>query len=387
MIRLPVVIVGLTLVLTTACGGDPQPNNPPPLSCPTTRTAPLALAIGARANVPKANIPTVVQSLMTDVARAHQPVRLIRLDGAPEAVFNVDAPPFAGNDAADRKVTDEYLSKIGKAFADQIRAKAPQADVLGALTLAGRAAGSGGTVVLVDSGLQTTAPLRFGEDGLLTAEPSDVVKYLKEQKLIPDLARETVVLIGFGDTAPPQPALNTRLHNNVVAIWRAIAEAGGACVAEIPSVPATQAVVQSPEVAVVTTPTVAPPHACGSVDLGEANSVSFNPDTAEFRDREAAKQSLTALAGELNDPHKRVELVGSTASDGPIDGRTSKSLERAEAVKSVLIDLGVPADRVTTRGVGSAGADHIPDLDANNVLLPGPAARNRKVTANVTCQN
>ena len=38
----------------------------------------------------------------------------------------------------------------------------------------------------------------------------------------------TVVLVGVGDTAPPQLPLSIGQQDNVVAIWSAIAKAGGA---------------------------------------------------------------------------------------------------------------------------------------------------------------
>jgi outer membrane protein OmpA-like peptidoglycan-associated protein len=57
---------------------------------------------------------------------------------------------------------------------------------------------------------------------------------------------------------------------------------------------------------------------------------------------------------------------------------------RADAVKALLVDMGVPAERIDTRGVGTNHPDHVPDLTEDGVLLPGPAAQNRAVFVTAT---
>jgi OOP family OmpA-OmpF porin len=68
------------------------------------------------------------------------------------------------------------------------------------------------------------------------------------------------------------------------------------------------------------------------------------------------------------------------------DRRVARLGGRPLTAKSMLVDLGIAADRITTRGVGSDGPGHIPDVDAHGVLLPGPAARNRAVVVELSCE-
>jgi outer membrane protein OmpA-like peptidoglycan-associated protein len=57
---------------------------------------------------------------------------------------------------------------------------------------------------------------------------------------------------------------------------------------------------------------------------------------------------------------------------------------RAEAVKAVLVGGGAPPAALTTAGVGAEWPRHVPNLDANGVLLPALAAQNRMVLIELT---
>jgi outer membrane protein OmpA-like peptidoglycan-associated protein len=132
--------------------------------------------------------------------------------------------------------------------------------------------------------------------------------------------------------------------------------------------------------------TTTSPHPCGTVELTANNNVSFTTNTANFRDPEGARQTLEKLAATLRDPQEQAEVIGTTASDGPVAERIALSLRRAKAVKAALVSLGVPADHLTTKGVGTKWSGHVPDIGPNGVLLPGPAAQNRKVVIEMSCR-
>lgn len=386
---LAAVPVAALLLLGTACGGPASQSPAAPLSCPTPANAPLALAVGARANVPAPDLPQSVSDLMNSVAKAHQAVTFIRLDGSPSIVFGDPHPSVAGNPVADQQAVNNYLNAAAHAYTTKIRAQAPQADVLGALSLAARATGPSSTIVLVDSGLQTTAPLDFAADSLLLATPEDVVKFLQNQPNgsdLPNLTGRTVLLVGFGNTAPPQPELATNLRNRVVAIWSAIAKASGACVSVLDQATTAKSIVDSPTVDVVPIPAPTQMQSCGQIQLGENDDISFLPDTATFRDPDGARQTLTQLANLLRgNPSERAQLTGTTADQGDMAGQVALSRQRADAVKSMLVGLGIGADRITTTGVGSNWPGHVPDIGPGGALLPGPAAANRKVVVQLTC--
>ena len=141
---------------------------------PTSKAAPLTLVIGARSNVPDPSLPSFVDSLLQTAANSGQQISFVRIDGRP-SVFTL--PPFtttAGNEAARQRDVLEYLNaNVTHILNGEIRAQVPQADVLTALDLAAAITGPNGNIILVDSGLQTVAPLGYWQSGILMAPPAE----------------------------------------------------------------------------------------------------------------------------------------------------------------------------------------------------------------------
>jgi len=379
-----------TLIATLVGGllsGCTEPPPPPP-GCGAV--APFALAIGGRANSPALKLPPEVSALMTESARARHRVVLVRVDGEPAVVHDEPFRTTAGNPQKERVDFDEYLGRLKAAMREKTRAAKGEADPFGALTIAARATEPGDTVVLADSGLQTVAPLRFQDDGgiLLESEPAELVAYLTDElEVLPDLSGRALLFVGLGNTAPPQPQINTRQRRNLIAIWTAIAEAAGAACVRVFDDAGTAEVV--PDVPAVTVVPVAtgppPPPPCGETVLADNNGVGFVADQATFKDPAAADRTITAIADAMRRGRQHAELVGTTANVGPYPGQVDLSLKRAEAVKRVLVGAGIAESRITTRGVGSRWPGYVPDRGPNSTLLPGPAAANRKVIVHLSC--
>ncbi|MEJ2862312.1 OmpA family protein [Actinomycetospora flava] len=367
------------------------------LSCPVP-VGPMAFAVSGRANSPAPGLPQSLQDatisvLTRAVDQDYQPrVTLIDLDGRPTSAGSDTFSTDAGNGIAAEDDRNGFLSGFGEALTG-LRARAPEADVLSALDLAGRSAGTGGqggerpgTVVLVDSGLSTVAPLDFRQRGLLDAPPAETVAALRANDALPGLQGVTVVLAGLGDVAEPQAALSPAQRSSLVALWTAVAEAGGAtCVAVVDEPRGGDAPSDVPPVSLVDVPpppTITPGQ---TTTLPDDNSVGFQPDTAEFRDRNAARAVLTPFAQFVaQSPTARLALTGTSARAGPPQGQVDLSARRAEAVKSLLVELGAPADRITTRGVGSEFPGYVNDVGPDGRQLPGPASANRTVIVEPT---
>jgi OOP family OmpA-OmpF porin len=370
-----------------AAGGGFSGGGGANLSCPVP-VAPMAFAVSGRANSPEPGLPQAVQDATTSVLtrsvdQDYRPrITLINVDGRPVSAGSDTFTSDAGNGIAAEDDRNNFLDGFGKALTG-LRAQTPEVDVLTALDLAGRSAGGQrpGTVVLVDSGLSTVAPLDFRQPGLLDAPPSETVDALRANNALPGLQGETVVLAGLGDVATPQPALSPAQRSSLVALWTAIAQAGGAsCVAVVDEPRGGDAPSDVPAVSVVDVPpppTITPGRA---TTLPDDNSVGFQPDTAEFRDRNAARAVLTPFAQYVAAaPNNRLALTGTSARAGTPEGQIDLSTRRAEAVKALLVELGAPADRITTRGVGSQFPGYVNDVGPDGRQLPGPASQNRTV--------
>jgi outer membrane protein OmpA-like peptidoglycan-associated protein len=347
-----------------------------------SRPVPLAIAVGDRSNVPVPAYPSELASLLEATANAGKQIAVVRVDGQPKVFL---PPPFrttAQNPSARGRAVDNYLSSIINPYLElsgNLVAKVPQADLLTALTLAASATSPNGNIVLIDSGLQTVAPLDYPQPGLLMSPPGDVVSFLRHEHLLPDLRGRHVLLVGFGYTAAPQPSLNEAQRDNLIGQWQAIIKAGGGC-SQVDTLANTSAERPGlPAVSVVIPPKTPPFSNCGTFVLSDAGSVGFIVGTSKFRDPPAAKATLRTLAAKLKQGTEHITLIGSTSSEGGDAINNPLSLHRAQAVKQVLFSLGIAADRITTIGEGSHWAGRKPDIGPGGVLLPGPAEEDREV--------
>jgi outer membrane protein OmpA-like peptidoglycan-associated protein len=353
-----------------------------PVSCPLP-DGPVAVAASATANSPAVEVSPAVVTVLTQAVHRGEYVALVDTDGSPALTQQGSMRSAAKNNAARAKDDAANLGRL-EHFISSSRADDPESDPLGALDTAARtvhAQGTHGTVVLVDSGLQTTGALRYQSDGLLLASGRDVVGHLRSSRQLPDLRGVTVVLSGLGDTAAPQPRLDLASRSRVVDQWRAIATAAGATCVHVDSQPLTQpSPAGLPRVSTVRVPRPTAPklHLGGPVALRE-DTVGFQDDSARLRDEATALADLKPLARQIRDAGHQVLLVGTTASAGTEQGRRRLSEQRAEAVKRLLVDLGVPAGKVRTRGAGTHYAAHVQDLDRHGNLVPRLAVRNRAV--------
>jgi outer membrane protein OmpA-like peptidoglycan-associated protein len=359
-----------------------------PAFCPA-RPGPISLVVGVRANSAAPALPDSLRRELEQAAAATWNISVISVEGRPRVVFNEPFRPTAGNGGARKKQLTHYLTRLSAAFTTGARATTPEANLLSALDKGTRTA-PGGTVIVLDSGLQTTGALRYQDDGgvLLGAQPQDVAAQLKRNGQLPDLTGRRVLLLGVGDTVTPQPGLSPGQRGSVRSSWRQIAQsAGAACVAVLDDLQDGRPSGSLPRVSPVPVPRPAVVQSCGRTVLDERGDVRFVKDTATFIDAAAARATIARVADVMRAGRQTATLTGSTASSGTRAGRLALSEQRAAAVRAVLVDLGIAANRITTRGVGTDGPDHIPDIGSDGMLLPGPAARNRAVVVDLVCRS
>ena len=384
--RSTLVAVLLAVPLLTACSEGSLPAEAVDLACPIQPGGPVTLAIGARANSPTPVLPPAIVDLMREAAKQSQKISLVRVDGAPSTALEATFKTEAANDVARRSELDNFLRQLqGKV--DALRPKTAEADVLAAINEAARITPEGGTVVVLDSGLQTAGQLQFQSPGTFGADPVEVVDYLTKRSLMPRLAERSVVLVGLGNTADPQQPLDPSLRTKVTSLWQTIvSKAGASCVETLDTAGSRKSVTTDVPVTAVAVPTVPPFSPCGETVLRDGDTVGFLGDQAVFRDPAAARRTLQDLATLVINGRQRVELIGTTAMAGPSEaGRIALSERRAAAVKDVLVELGVPADRITTRGVGATWPDRVPDVAPDGSLIPTAAALNRSVIVRLSC--
>jgi outer membrane protein OmpA-like peptidoglycan-associated protein len=373
----------------TACSSGPSPASAAPMpAMPAmcTQSGPVVFVVSGRQNSPA---PAFTGAMLTAAQTAIQqgsPIGLVDLDGKPRLTLAGRFSDPGVNAAALQNDQQNYLNELMSSVQDT-RAEFPHADMFDALNQAGRAAHAGcshgGTLYVEDSGLQETGPINFRQPGLLAANPADVVAFLKGEKELPNLAGLKVVFAGLGDTASPQHSLSIAQQNNVIAIWTAVAYAGGATSVVIDSAPRVgiSAPQHVPPVLLVPVP-AEPVWNSGdhSFIFSDSGSVGFEPNTTVFRDPAAALAALRPLAQYLvANPSARIELTGTTAHWGTLASCRVLARRRANTVENVLLNLDAQPDQIRTRGLGWLFPGYENDQGPNGTLLPGPAEHNRSV--------
>jgi len=168
--------------------------------------------------------------------------------------------------------------------------------------------------------------VNFRQTGMLGASPADVVSYLARLHDLPGLAGMTVVLVGAGDTAPPQlppqhqPAGQRGGH--LVRYrqgWRRRVGASRPGPAQWACARARSAVLLVP---VPSEPAWTPPGTTGSSSAGfvfpDSGPVGFEPNTTVFRQPAAAMAALRPLALYLAaTPSARIELTAPQPTGAP----------------------------------------------------------------------
>lgn len=354
----------------------------------------LALIGGGHSNMPVfSDSCKALYGGLYDAAYTHGDVTMLNCDGSPQVFFQIDIPePDVKGLSENRKkrMAEEYAQQLQEAYRGVIPS-APEVDTLKAITMASRAlADSSGTksLVIVDSGLQTTGYINF-TNGLLDAEPDVIVEALSGMKAIPDLSGVNVTWVGLGDTIAPQEELSERQRANLEAIWEEVLYAAGAESVVFDGGYSTNAVNEGAP-AVTTIPvdsetvrvkTNEPSNSAPIETIVlDSTRLQFRGDLAVFVDEKQAAEVLSAVADELiSHPDNHVYVIGTTAGSGGNTDYTLKlSQERANAVVSSLIRMGVPAEQMTARGLGSTDPYHEWDLDSNGNMIEEIARRNRK---------
>lgn len=353
-----------------------------PGTCDTRALGGLAIAVGGRANSPRPAVPSLIEAEIQQVIDKGTAVTVLQVDGRPEIVCTVQYSSNSVNPAAIERDKQQFVA-TAKALVSAVRADEAEADVLAALSLAAATAGDGGTVVLIDSGIQTTDPLDMRDGSVLAEDPQRVADELARLGQLPDLRGRTVILASIGYTASPQDRLDEYTRLRLTQLWSAIvARAAGGIAPIIVDGPNTQeAWPDMPPVATV--PVIVPkPDFCDTTQvLQDGGPVSFVPDEATFIDPAAARRVLSVYANWLiSYPTARATVTGYIAHYGPNVPDEGLALQRAQAVTNELVALGVSPNQLETRGGGWGG---VPSLDAG----PDPRydQQNRRVEIAIAC--
>lgn len=351
------------------------------------------VVVGGQVQNQPAVAPEVVEEYFDLAVASFGVVDIVVPDGSPYSAIGGSGAAFSAASSSKRKELEEVAisQALVTAYREEASALTAETDVLSALDLASRdfnSAGNGGenVAVVVHSGLSTSGLLRF-QDGLLGAEPSEVVQAVSGE--LPDLSGiDRLVWVNCGLVSGGQEELprsqQERLKETLSAV---LAEAGCASVEFRDLTPGGEPAAGLPSVTAVEverSPVVVETESGASYTFS-GETLMFRPDSAEFADEAEASAVLSEVASAAGAREGRVRVQASTASY-PWDPEFALALsqERASAAANALVSLGVEADRIDAEGLGYGGADHVEDIDPETGLqIPSAAALNRKVTITI----
>lgn len=281
---------------------------------------------------------------------------LVIADGAPFVVGPQRFDQVKNNDIqqarADKAARLELVEAVQGAAA-----KTPETDLISAVSLASRilAAGTASNKVLIiqHSGVNTAgASLPMQElDDLLNTDPAKLVDQLDEAAMVPQLNGVPVEFYGLGDVAGSQGTLSAQQVQWLQSFWETFFDHTGAAVTFHADIVSGEALTENSH-------KVTPLATAGAPTFVKvsAEQVAFQPDSTTFLDEAAARAALNGLAEQLKGTSAAHYIVaGSTAQVDNVSREDAQalSLARAQAVRDVLVEAGVPADRFTCLGLGN----------------------------------
>lgn len=370
----------MTVALATGCGGGAE-------AAPAEDK--MVLIAGDRQGMPSivdesGRAPEIVISTLNEELEARferdMTVTFVPADGDPRAALTEFYELDIDNPTQQEKSPGKRVKELAEHLTG-LQAPAGESDVLGALDTGGRSTADADdkTLYVFDSGVSTAGPLAL-QNGLLgpQTEVSKIVEQLEAAGSIPHLSGVEVQWWGLGQVVEPQDTLPVWTRTKLQELWTAVIEAGGGSVVfHNDAVQATAPTGDLPEVSPVEfSDVVAEPV---SVTIPESQ-ISFQPDTADFADPDAAERTLTELVSTLEQSKApALWVTGCTASP---EGVSTESMQRLSQLRAGAIARSMESAGLSTtlhvQGLGPACPGRTPET-ADGGELDAAQAKNRRV--------
>ena len=278
---------------------------------------------------------------------------LVVADGSPFVVGPQHFDQVKNNDIQQARADKTARYQLVEAV-QGAAATTPETDLISAISLASRmlSAGTADSKVMVirHSGVNTATSLPMQDLDLLNSDPAKLLDQLDAAAMLPQLNGVAVEFYGLGDVAGSQGTLSAQQVQWLKSFWQGFFDRTGANVTFHTDIVSGDALNNGH--------TVTPLAAAGAPTFVKvsAEQVAFQPDSTTFLDEAAARAALNGLAEQLKGTSAAHYIVaGSTAQvdNASREGAQALSLARAQAVRDVLVEAGVPADRFTCLGLGN----------------------------------
>jgi outer membrane protein OmpA-like peptidoglycan-associated protein len=322
-------------------------------AAPAANAGTVVLVVDNTASSAGRSLPPAIGKALVSAQKAGQRLEVVPVDGAghPTGVKKVvalDPAPGKQSTTADnaRRITVGCVASWSQAA--DMRPTRPGSAILDALAAAARERPD--QILVVSDGLSNSGEFDLNQTGF-DAAPAELAGALRTAgSIAPELAGRKILWAGLGESAPP---LRQTLRTSLQGMWTAVLGTAGATVGfdaatgnaatARKNLPADD--VKLPDVKQVSV-------GCGTEWTVPA-SLLFGPDSAQLQP--GADEPLRAVAATIAGDQQLVATVsGHSANYGSPGEQVALSKERAEAVATALVGLGIGAARITTNGYGAA---------------------------------
>lgn len=365
----------------------------------------IVVVYGNHNNAPTPDL-SVIEDQFLDAASTYGSITVVEDDGSPYiAVRETASKPAANISSTNReRKAKRFIAEVSEKIQTEAIPKTAEVNTIKAIQIGARELSdkSGKKILIImDSCVSTTGALDLTQGYLENLNVDETISMLDSNKEIPDFSNvDEIVPYGIGDVSSPQKELGNVARSNLISLWEGIFAAGG-CEAStcstVFSAEESDITAEMPSVSTISVKenignqqydgeTSSEPLSFSDSDIIEIpeSKVAFIPDTADFQDVDSSKATLEPLAKTLKseDEDAKCVLIGMTATSGEEDSAKTLSRQRAEAVASVLRELGVPDGTLQCIGTGYDSTPfHVQDVGENGNLDESLAVRNRCVLA------
>lgn len=401
--------VTVTLVITTITStGCSIPGIGDTSSMPEKTN--VSIILSPTANEPTPNV-SIAQDIIYEASYSYAFRNVIVDDGMPFEAVNGDLTHTEHDvhlSESNKKLDAQAYTKKFIESANETSAVSSEKDTVKAIKMAADSLnGYNGTktIILVDNGISTTGNVAF--ETFIGFDAQGSLENIDEGTL-PNLKGIHIVWYDFGSTLQPQQSLSSNDMVELQKFWTGYLEKAGASdviiknaistsnESTINDLPPVSTVEVSTEKQWIVTKDVTDvnnevenasddkKNDIVSTALNDGVKIDetmlyFEPESSVIANKEAAVELLKPTADFLISTSQEIVILGTTATvpTSP-DKCVNFSLQRANAVKSLFIELGVAESQINCKGLGYDNEFHIPDSDRNGNLNEN-APKNRAV--------
>lgn len=323
-------------------------------------TGQIAIVLGNTQNTPRPvlarDIADAIEGTMllhkgVDAFELVDSIKIISATGKPK-VINLDVTQLKlreiGNNNSNAKRAASINVKVIQDYVNTLGPTDNGSNYLEAIKLAKDNLDEGSKIIVIGSGLSDSGDLNFSKTRILINEEqrNEVIQKIREKNGSDYLKGYSVMFYGLGDTTAPQEVLPTAQKNIVRTTYKTVVRSLGGDV-EVSTKTQPGEPIETKYI-VGTTDT-----GCGDIRLiFDDASLKFIASQPTFIDESVARNTLMTVKDRWDNYKDTIETIQVDGYIAHYAGNDTLSQPRADQVKKMLVELGIPSDKITATGRG-----------------------------------